>query len=143
LLLIRRKRIAEMMLWLFVLGLVITSWTARNGLISAVKYNALYLAGSPYESIVKGKRILILENDLAIYKQNKMASYFFNWPLSRNIFVNSDYVENVTLIDQSFQQDPPDVIIDKDNLMKPVLERIPRLKLLYKRDGSFYYKISN
>jgi hypothetical protein len=63
--------------------------------------------------------------------------------LSRNIFVNSDYVENVTLIDQSFQQDPPDVIIDKDNLMKPVLERIPRLKLLYKRDGSFYYKISN
>jgi hypothetical protein len=131
------------MLWIFILGLVITSWTSSMGIISSVSYRSLFPTPSLYSSLVQRKRVLVLDNDLAIYDQNSMATYFFNWPLSKDIFENPDYFENIIIIDQSFQQDPPDVIIDKKNLMKPILERIPRLLPLYKRNGDFYYKINN
>jgi hypothetical protein len=143
LLLIRRKRIAEAMLWVLVIGLVVMSWAARSGRLKAVDYTSLFYKESPYQLMLKEKRILVLENDLGIYAQNKMASYFLNWNLSREVFEHPEYFENVTLIDQSFQKDAPEVIIDKNDLMRNVFERIPRLKLQYKREGDFYKKISN
>jgi hypothetical protein len=143
LLLIRRKRIAEAMLWVLVIGLVVMSWAARSGRLKAVDYTSLFYKESPYQLMLKEKRILVLDNDLGIYAQNKMASSFLNWNLSKEVFEHPEYFENVTLIDQSFQKDAPEVIIDKNDLMRNVFERIPRLKLQYKREGDFYKKISN
>jgi hypothetical protein len=143
LLLIRRKRIAETMLWILIIGLIAMSWAARTGRIRAIDYVALFPSASPYQSTIKGKRVLVLDADLGIYTQNKMASHFLNWNLSKKTFEHPEFFENITLIHQSFQKELPDVIIDKNNLMKPILERIPRLKLQYKREGDFYKRVSN
>jgi hypothetical protein len=143
LLLIRRKRIAEAMLWVLIIGLVVVSWAARSGRLNDVDYTSLFYKKSPYQSMLKEKRILVLDNDMGIYNQNKMASYFLNWNLSREVFEHPEYFENIVLIDQSFQKDAPEVIIDKNDLMKNVFERTPRLKYQYKREGDFYKKISN
>jgi hypothetical protein len=141
LLLIHRKRIAEAMLWVLVIGLVVMSWAARSGRLKAVDYTSLFYKESPYQLMLKEKRILILDNDLGIYAQNKMASSFLNWNLSREVFEHPEYFENIVLIDQSFQKDAPQVIIDKNNLMKNVFERIPRLKAQYKKEGNLYFWI--
>jgi hypothetical protein len=141
LLLIRRKRLAEAMLWILIIGLVTVGWAARTGRIKSIDYTALFPKESAHQSTIREKRILVLDDDLGIYSQNKMASYFLNWGLAKSVFEHPDYFENSVLIDQSFQKDAPDVIIDKDDLMKNVLERIPRLKLQYKREGGVYKRI--
>jgi hypothetical protein len=143
LLLIRRKRVAEAMLWILIIGLVTMGWAARTARIKAIDYLALFPAESTYQSTIKEKRVLVLDEGLGIYTQNKMASYFLNWNLAKKIFEHPEYLENITLIDQSFQQDAPEVIIDKNDLMRNVFERIPKLKLQYKREGDLYRKINN
>jgi hypothetical protein len=142
LLLIRRKRIAEIMLWILIIGLISMSWAARTERIKAIDYLALFPSASPYQSTIKGKRILVLDEDLGIYAQNKMASYFLNWNLSKEVFEHPEFFGNIVLIDQSFQKDAPDVIIDRNDLMKNVFDRIPRLKPLYKREGELYRRLS-
>ncbi len=141
LLLIRRKRIAEGMLWVLIIGLVTMSWAARTGRIKAIDYTGLFPYKSTYQSVIKDKRVLVLGDDLGIYNQNRLASCFLNWNLSKDIFEHPDYFQNIILIDQSFQKDAPDVIIDKGDLMKQVLERIPRLKAQYKRERDLYIKV--
>ena len=142
-LLIRRKRVAELMLWILIIALSMVSWASLNGRITPVSYASIFMRKMNDGTSFKDKRILVLENEVSRYSQNRMAGYFLNWNLSKQIFTHPDQFENVILIYQSFQQDPPDIIIDKENLMNAVLERIPILKTKYKKEGNFYYKISN
>jgi Family of unknown function (DUF6427) len=141
LLLIRRKRIAEIMLWVFIIGIFTVSWTAQTGRFKKIDYAGLFAKTSLEESTIKDQQILVLDEDFGIFKQNRLATPFLNWNLSKEIFEHPDYFENVMLIERSFQKGAPDVIIDKNDLMKPVFERIPRLKALYRREGGLYRKI--
>ncbi len=141
LLLIRRKRIAEGMLWIFLISLVSMSLLTRYGRIKSVNFEAMFPKTSPHEKTIKDKRILVLTNDPGIYKQNKLAGYFPDWSLSRTIFEEPDYYENILLINDAFEKDPPEIIIDPNDLMKKIFERIPAMKPLYKRDGELYRKI--
>ncbi len=142
-LLIRRKRIAEFMLWILIISLSMVSWASLNGRITAINYASIFTKKKDKDFGIKNKRILVLEDQISSYSQNRMAGYFLNWNLSKQLFTHPDQFENVILINQSFQQDPPDVIIDKENLMSAVLEGIPILKAQYKKEGNFYYKVNN
>ena len=143
LLLIRRKRIAELMLWLFMIGLIGMNWAAVNRKIVAINYDSLFMTRPTYSPFLKDKKLMVLDNQLQLFYNNRMAGYFLNWDLSKSIFEKPEYFENIILIEQSFQQDPPDIIVDKRDLMKAVLERIPKLQAEYKREGINYYKVSN
>jgi Family of unknown function (DUF6427) len=141
LLLIRRKRIAEIMLWVFIVGMITMSWAAKAGKLKWMNYAGVFPKELIRAQAPKDQRILILADDLGLYKQNKMATFFLNWNLSKEIFEHPEYFENAILIDQSFQKDPPDIIIDKNDLMKAVFDRIPQLKVKYKREGDLYRKV--
>jgi hypothetical protein len=141
LLLIRRKRIAEIMLWVFTIGIFTVSWTAQTGRFEKIGYAELFAKSSLEEDTIKNQQILVLNEDFGIYKKNKLATPFLNWNLSKEVFERPDYFENIALIEKSFQKETPDVIIDKNDLMKPIFERIPRLKALYKKEGGLYRKI--
>ncbi len=138
LLLIRRKWIGELMLWIFIGGIITTSYLARYEKINSIDYAGLFFKESNYAGQVKGKKILVLGTDWYLYRENKLATYFYDWSLSRDYFENPDYFENVVLIDQSFSQDAPEVIIDKNNLMENVMLRNPTLKQKYVRKGDLY-----
>jgi hypothetical protein len=84
-----------------------------------------------------------LKDDLAILKENQQATVFFNWALSREIFLHAEYFENVVRVSEAFEQDAPEIVVDPDNLLYPFLERIPRLKNQYKREGENYFLINN
>ncbi|HYC83762.1 MAG TPA: DUF6427 family protein [Chryseosolibacter sp.] len=144
LLLIRRRKFAEMNTFLLLVGIVSISYFARYGKLGGVDYSRLFVT-APAEAAVRGKKILVLGDEVGYYLQNTPATPFVNWRQSRVVFENPDYYESVTEVYEAFQNDPPDHIIDKQNLMKPFLERIPELRARYTRKGIVYerLKLSN
>jgi hypothetical protein len=139
-LLIRRKWIAESMLWIFLLSIVGLSNTSRLNRINWIDYSGLYPKSSKYETFVKRKRVLVLGDDVGIYKSNYPSSYFLNWDLSKAILQEPDYFENVILVEESFEKDKPDIIIDEKGLMEKFFARLPELKMRYEKSGFIYLR---
>lgn len=135
LLLIRRKWIAEIMLWIFVLLVIGVATAARINKIKRIDYSNLFAKSTVP---IKGKRVMILADKLDLYQDNKMASYFLNWELSREIFNLNHYHHDLVLISESLQADPPDVIVDEQDLMKKIFSRLPEFENQYERKGIFY-----
>lgn len=140
LLLIRRKRFAEIYIWVLLLGTVSVSYLARYNFLTKVDYTELFV---PVQQILNpGKRVLVLDDDWSIYKHNQLASPFLNWNLTKEIFSHPEYYENIIRVYEGLKADPPDFIRDKNDLLKPFLERIPELKKLYTKNGIYYTKTS-
>ena len=88
----------------------------------------------------RGKRILVLENRLDLYQDNFLATPFLDWKLSREIFHNPDYYENVTQVYRAFKIDPPDLVFDRENLLGDFFRRMPEIKSEYVREGDLYVR---
>ena len=140
LLLVRRKKFAEMHVWVLLIGTTIVSYSARYGLLSNVSYSQLLVPDK--EMSVQGKRVLALDNDLSIYKHNQLASVFVDWNLSKDIFTHPEYYENIIQVYDGLNSDLPDIIRDNGDLLKPFLEKIPKLRVLYQKQGNNYVKKS-
>jgi hypothetical protein len=140
LLLIRRKKFAEMYIWLLIIGIVSISYTARYNLWSSINYDDLLVADN--KNSIEGKRVLALDEDYSFYKDNRLASPFLSWSLAKDIFQQPGYYENIIVVYNGLNADPPDVIRDKNDQLKPFFERIPKLKNMYSRDGIYYVKKS-
>ncbi len=140
LLLIRRKWIAETMVWVFLLSTIGMSTVARKGKVKSIDYKNLFVGYSKYESFVMGKRVLVLGSDWGIYKNNKPSSYFLNWELSKEFFERPDYFENIVLIQNAFEAEMPEVIVDEKGLMKNVFIKLPSLRGQYEQAGSIYLR---
>jgi hypothetical protein len=141
LLLIRRRRFAEMNVWILLLGLVIISYLARYNKLGSVSYDRLLITNKTTTPTTK--RVLVLGGDQSLYVTNRSASPFMNWRLAKPIFTSPEYYESITTVHSGLAGDPPDVIVDNDNLLKPFLDRMPDMKRLYRREGSLYKKISS
>ncbi|HEY8513755.1 MAG TPA: DUF6427 family protein [Cyclobacteriaceae bacterium] len=134
-LLIRRRRIAEWSLWALLIGVFLVSTFSRYGRIEGIDYSRLQVRD---DREVKGKKVLVLTNDVSWYAGNTLATPFLDWKLAEPVFTGLDYYENVIAIDQGFN-DRPDVIIDPDRRMDAVFDRIPRLREMYREEGSGRY----
>lgn len=140
-LLIRRRKFAEMNLWILLIGIVTVSYLARYNKIRAVDYSRLIVQTAALQTNVADKRILILENNPGYLLNNRLATPYLNWRLSEQTFRRPEFYETITEVYQAFKTDPPDVIIDEENLMKPFLDRIPELRSAYRREGKVYKKM--
>ncbi len=138
LLLIRRKGIAEMMLWVFIIGLLLVNLGSRYQWLKTVNYEALFPKPSVHEKQVTGKKIMIIGNDPSLYTKNKLGGYFLDWDLSKKYFERPDYYENIIKINDAVSRDKPDVIIDENGLMGAVAERIPSIGNDYVKEGQYY-----
>jgi hypothetical protein len=134
---IRRKWLAELALWIFVVGLSAIGLLARYHKFESVQYGGLFPKKENTYPI-EGFRVLILGENTAMYLKNEPATGFINWQLSKEIFERPEYFEHDIVILKSFQQDMPQLILDNDNLMKEVFRRIPELRLRYKQEGAYY-----
>ncbi len=106
-LLIKRTWIAESMMWIFLLSTILISTASRSNKFKGVDFTTLYAKASKYESFIKGKTVLVLGDDLGIYRTNQAGSYFLNWNLSKEIFLEPDYFENIILVQDSFEKALP------------------------------------
>ena len=141
LLLIRRKRIAEFMLWIFLLGILSVGISARQKWITQVDYSAMFSKPSPYADRISNKRIMIVGEDIDLFRRNSLGGFFLDWDLSHEYFEHPEYYNNIIRMNEAFNEDAPDVIIDELNLMEAVLDRLPRIRKLYKKDGLIYWRI--
>ena len=134
LLAIRRKKIAEINTWVILLGIISTLYFSSYQKISYVDNSKLLVGLSSVE--FSDKKTLVLDNNPGAYIHNTLSPAFINWNLSADIFDNSQYYENVLLVNRLFEKDSPEIILDPDNRMEKFFERIPGLKSKYKRSGN-------
>ena len=139
LLLIRRRRFAEWGLWIFLTGILVISTMARYNKIVQIDYGGLQISANE-NSGVKEKKIIVLTDDLSWYVDNTLATPFLDWRLSEPRFSDLDYYDNVIFINEGFRKDPPDIIIDPDQHMHEVFERIPHLKEIYREEKPGQFK---
>ncbi|MEJ7643119.1 MAG: hypothetical protein WKF87_00865 [Chryseolinea sp.] len=138
LLILPRKKFASKAVWIFLCGTVIVSYLARYQVLGSVQYNDLIVPAE--SSSHKGKRLLVLDDTWSIYKDNRLASPFLNWYLAKDIFSQPEYYENIMKVYNGLKNDPPEIIRDKNDLMKPFMERLPELKQAYSRKGIYYIR---
>jgi hypothetical protein len=138
LLLIRRRGIAEVMFWLFILGLLFVNYGSRYQFLKSVNYESMFPNPSVYEKKIVGKKIMMVGDEPSLYRNNTLGGYFLDWELSRKYFEQPDYYQNIVKINDAVARDKPDIIIDEKGLMGPIVARIPLLEKLYFRDGPLY-----
>lgn len=141
LLLIRRRKFAEMNTLILLVGIVAISYSARYNRIKRIDYSRLAVAPAQNLPDVHDRRILVLGDDKSPYIHNKPATRYLNWELAREVFDNPEFYESVTDVYQTFKKDPPDIVIDTNNSLKPFLDRIPELKRAYVRKGTLYERV--
>jgi len=140
LLLIRRKRISEFMLWVFIVGILGGSYAIRKGFIQGTDYSRLFATASPYQERIKGKDVMVVGHDPGLYRYNSLGGGFFDWDLSREYFEHPEFYEHVIRMNNAFNEDPPEVIIDERGLMPAVMDRLPMVARHYRRDSTTYWR---
>lgn len=140
LLIMPKRKFAEIAIWVFIGGTVLTSNLARYGALSSVNYRELIV--QPDNSTYKGKHLLVLDEGWEIYVNNTLGSPFLDWQLSRSVFMQPEFYENVLLVSNGLKNDPPEIIRDRQNLLQAYFERIPALRTQYKREGDHYILVN-
>lgn len=138
LLLIRRKQIAEFMLWFLIVGVVATGISVRKDWIPGVDYSGMFVRPSELDGEIRGKRVMVVGEDPGLYQHNSLGGGFYDWELSRQYFEHPEYYEHVIRMSRAFEEDAPEVIVDKENRMEAVLERLPAIRQRYQKEGNLY-----
>lgn len=140
-LLIRRKWIAELLLWVFAAGIVTVAYMARYSKIDSIDYQKIYF--NKVDAAPVNKRILVLDEQWGYFENNTLATGFYEWKISQKYFRETDYFQNVVLIDKAFENDLPELIVDPNQVMPGVFNRIPAVAKQYVKHGTTYQLISN
>jgi hypothetical protein len=135
-LILPRRKFAEISIWVLLCGTVSINYLTRYGMIDGVNYKGLFVPAD--DAAYSGKRLLVLDESWSIYRNNKLASPFLNWQLAKEVFSQPEYYENIIRVYEGIKSDPPEVIRDKNDLLKPFMDRLPELKKLYTRKGTYY-----
>ena len=139
LLLIRRKWIAESMLWILIFGVISMDLLAARGSVGSIDYSRMFVAASQNPISVTNKKVMVLGDDLSVYKNNKLGGYFLDWRLSERTLNGVQYYDHVLTIDEMFQTCPPDVIVDERGMFASLASRIPSLNNQYRRGSDNLY----
>jgi hypothetical protein len=138
LLLIRRRKYAEMNTWIMLIGVVLIAYLSRYNKLRGVDYSALIVQRSSQQPALENKSVLVLGDDNYYFLNNKAATPFVNWNIASDVFTHPEYYETVTKVYDALKNDPPTVIVDQNNLMKPFFARMPEIKKQYQKEGIFY-----
>lgn len=79
------------------------------------------------------KRLLIIGQGLDEYQDNIPATPYLTWRLARRHFEKLDSYTTVIDLYTNFSKDPPEVIVDKQNVVPRLFKRLPALANQYER----------
>ena len=108
-----------------------------------VDFDPIVVKDSEYKNQVNGKRILVLGNDLKHYKEAELATPYLNWEYAESHMSNLDYYDVLTETFQNFERDPPEVIIDLENLGPQLMKKMPSIARQYVKSGPKIYVLRN
>ncbi len=146
-LLIRRRFLAELVFTGFVaIYLTINYGALYRVMVPAgwLETQSLILQPSRWDTLVEGRKLLIVGEDPAAYLHAYPATPYLNWNLSREQLEQPDAFDNLSLIYHNLSEDTPEVIIDQKNLVPALFDRMPTIAARYRRqDDTYILKSSN
>lgn len=103
-------------------------------------YNTLQLHESLYKEEVKGKNILVLGEGKSIYNDaEKVATKFYNWPLSSEIWNDTNDLQQLAIIYDDLTENKPEAIIDLNGVAEEVLNKLPEVRKRYEKVNAKIY----
>lgn len=117
-----------------VMGIVSTFYEMNSGRINiyAVNYEEKH-------TISKGKKILVLGEDLAYYQGSSLATPYLHFRLSKNVILDQDDLSNTVKVYENFRKEMPEIVFDEEGVFAQLLERIPILSRQYEKQGQIYF----
>lgn len=93
----------------------------------------LQVPASPLPNDIRNQRVLMIGEDLSAYHNNRLATPYLNWDLAKYDLKNLDNYEAVINVFDHFRKDPPDYIIDRENVVEKLFQRAPALAVRYEK----------
>lgn len=84
---------------------------------------------------MRNKKMLIIGERIDEYRFGKQVTAYLNWNLAKRDLAEPNDYESVVNIFDNFKKSPPEVIIDKENVIPTIFKRIPELAKDYKKSG--------
>ena len=82
---------------------------------------------------VKDRRMMVLGDNRELYYSGSLATPFFDWRLSEPFFQSLDYYDNLVFLQESINQQQPEIIIDYEHLWGPIASRLPLVAVKYRQ----------
>ena len=101
--------------------------------------DTLLVQPTAYDALVENKRVLVLGDNLSIYRHAKPTTPYLNWQFASEQLSHLDYFENLSEVYINLTSDLPDMIIDQADLMPTISERIPVIKNTYRLEQDKVY----
>lgn len=133
---IRRFIFSELTTILFTVLVALNGYAFLHGfffLDQIFNTTELLVQETPYDEQVRGKKTLVLGDQLSMYQEAQLATPYLDWQLSKRSLSSVDYFENLTQIYNNFSKDMPEVIVDLENIMPQLQDRIPLLEASYQK----------
>lgn len=108
-------------------------------------FNNQYTTGSRWSVEFENRKILNLSDDINVFIDNKCATGFLNFDISKHILSDLNSYQSISCISILLEKDLPEIIIDDQNLMPAIFEKIPSLSSKYLKDVrlNYYEKRTN
>ena len=132
----KKRWLAEMLFLGFIGGISLIHYQGLLGLspgLAVGQLESLRAKPALLPEEIREKRILVIGEDEGEYLNNLTATPYLNWDLARYDLENLDNFDSIIHIYDNFRQDPPDYVIDKENLMPKLFRRVPALQKRYKQ----------
>lgn len=139
---LERILLAEILTGSLLLYVIVVNYGALYeffGIDSITKSKQLFVQPTSYDERVQGKKILMLGENINVYKHAQLATPYLDWQLSAPKLRGADYYDNLSQVYINFSKDMPEIIIDETQIMPPLLSRIPKLKAAYQKQGNLYF----
>ena len=143
-LLLKNSLKAELMFSLAIIGIVFMNLISTFnwfGIERVVDLSGLVIDESKALKEVQNKRLLVLGNDMELYQGSIQATPFFDWKISETILRNPDTYLNAMIIYDGFSKSPPEIIIDLENVLPAMQERVPFLRENYNLKANNLYEL--
>lgn len=141
-LLIRRRLTTEITFTLFLFATIFVHFSSLyqwHPLSPLLHYEKLVVHTTPWDSLVKGKKILYIGEDLSVYDDASLATPYLNWELAVLHLNAPDYYDNLMSIYDNFADDTPEVIIDTQDIIPKVFSRMPTIAQKYRKGEKGVY----
>ncbi|GAB4034111.1 hypothetical protein [Spirosoma jeollabukense] len=133
---IRKAWLAEMSFSIAFVLILLLFYQGALGIIPGAelgRLSSLQVRSSPLPADIRDQHVLIIGEDLSAYRQNHLATPYLNWDLAKYDLKNLDNYEAVINVFDHFRLDPPDYIIDRENVVEKLFQRAPALAARYEK----------
>jgi len=106
-----------------------------------LKPDAMLVADESVMPQFKGKKLLVLGEEMSYYQNAVLGSPFLNWRISKSYILDTDNYTSLIRIERKLAEDTPEVIYDPKGNMPKLQKRIPWLQRQYSpgSDPNIYY----